>query len=199
MTALLDAPCIFCGYNGQRYYSEWTHAKSCPWHSVGGAAERTEQLRMVIQEQAERLEAAGREIAALREHYETSLELESALHAKIEERQAAEIASLREKNTKLIDEKALLCLQIQNLREAIGLLTTLPLEVGAKRVDFRSDPYAAAQAIFDTVQNEIGALREAVRDADEIIKAESGFDYPTGRQERWYDLPAVRRALGEER
>lgn len=57
MTALLDAPCVFCGYNGQRYYSEWTHAKSCPWYSVGGAAERTEQLRMVIQEQARQLEA----------------------------------------------------------------------------------------------------------------------------------------------
>lgn len=83
--------------------------------------------------------------------------------------QAAEIAALQEKNAKLIDEKALHCLQIQNLREAIGLLTTLPLEVGAKRVEFGSDPYATAQAIFDIVQAEIAALREgAIKKAQEI-------------------------------
>lgn len=82
---------------------------------------------------------------------------------------AAEIAALQEKNAKLIDEKALHCLQIQNLREAIGLLTTLPLEVGAKRVEFGSDPYATAQAIFDIVQAEIAALREgAIKKAQEI-------------------------------
>jgi hypothetical protein len=60
VTALLDAPCVFCGYKSYGYFQEGTHAKSCPWHSVGGEVERKGQLRAAVQEQAA-------EIAALRE------------------------------------------------------------------------------------------------------------------------------------
>jgi hypothetical protein len=38
--ALLDAPCLFCGYNGAGYWQSGTHAKDCRWHSVGGFDDR---------------------------------------------------------------------------------------------------------------------------------------------------------------
>ena len=37
---LLDAPCIFCGYNGQGYYQAHTHDQNCPFYEIGGADER---------------------------------------------------------------------------------------------------------------------------------------------------------------
>lgn len=45
---LLDAPCVFCGYNGANYWQVKTHGKLCPWYSMGGIAEREGMLRKVI-------------------------------------------------------------------------------------------------------------------------------------------------------
>lgn len=48
MHNLLNAPCIFCGYNGDGYYQSGTHSKDCPWHNVGGDSERYGALPGVI-------------------------------------------------------------------------------------------------------------------------------------------------------
>jgi len=45
---LLDAPCVFCGYNGPGYWQAGTHKPECPWHGVGGYDERAVMLRPVI-------------------------------------------------------------------------------------------------------------------------------------------------------
>lgn len=45
---LLDAPCVFCGYNSLSYWQAKTHSKLCPWYSVGGIVERKSMLRKVI-------------------------------------------------------------------------------------------------------------------------------------------------------
>jgi hypothetical protein len=37
---ILAAPCLWCGYNGQGYWSLRTHAEECPWHEIGGETER---------------------------------------------------------------------------------------------------------------------------------------------------------------
>lgn len=37
---ILKSPCLWCGYNGEGYWSLRTHAESCPWHEVGGEMER---------------------------------------------------------------------------------------------------------------------------------------------------------------
>lgn len=44
----LQAPCVFCAYNGEGYYQAGTHDATCPWFRVGGAAEREQNLRYVI-------------------------------------------------------------------------------------------------------------------------------------------------------
>jgi hypothetical protein len=41
---LLSAPCLWCGYNGQGYWQQGTHAKDCPWHKVGGVGGRLDVL-----------------------------------------------------------------------------------------------------------------------------------------------------------
>ena len=43
-SGLLDAPCLWCGYNGRGYYQVGTHDKSCIWHTVGGRNERLDRL-----------------------------------------------------------------------------------------------------------------------------------------------------------
>jgi len=48
MNDLLEAPCIFCGYDGPDYWQGGTHRQECPWHGVGGEAERREALRGVV-------------------------------------------------------------------------------------------------------------------------------------------------------
>lgn len=48
MTDILDAPCRWCGYNGPGYYQAGTHDKTCPWHRVGGQAERKEALDQIL-------------------------------------------------------------------------------------------------------------------------------------------------------
>lgn len=40
----LQAPCIWCGYNGNGYWQKGTHAATCPWHQVGGSEERYQSL-----------------------------------------------------------------------------------------------------------------------------------------------------------
>lgn len=41
---ILDAPCIFCGYNGPNYWQPHTHNKSCPFFEIGGDREREHAL-----------------------------------------------------------------------------------------------------------------------------------------------------------
>lgn len=55
---MLDAPCVWCAYDGVGYWQEGTHAESCPWHNVGGLAER---LALVADAVAARLKTLARE------------------------------------------------------------------------------------------------------------------------------------------
>ena len=41
---ILGAPCLFCKYNGPRFYSAHTHKKECPFYEIGGSAERKHAL-----------------------------------------------------------------------------------------------------------------------------------------------------------
>lgn len=41
---ILDAPCVFCGYNGSGYWQSGTHSKDCPFHEVGGDASRADHI-----------------------------------------------------------------------------------------------------------------------------------------------------------
>ena len=45
--ALLDAPCIFCGYSGQGYWQSGTHNENCRWRNIGGFKERRAALTSV--------------------------------------------------------------------------------------------------------------------------------------------------------
>jgi len=48
VSELLEAPCCFCGYNGQGYWQTRTHAIECPWYSVGGSKERENFLPKLL-------------------------------------------------------------------------------------------------------------------------------------------------------
>lgn len=45
---ILNGPCIFCGYNGQGYFKEMTHAQDCPWYEIGGSDERVEHFMCTL-------------------------------------------------------------------------------------------------------------------------------------------------------
>ena len=49
---MLEAPCLYCGYNGKGYWQKGTHDKICPWHNVGGITEREELLRQSVKSYA---------------------------------------------------------------------------------------------------------------------------------------------------
>lgn len=44
----LKAPCIFCAYNGPRYWQAFTHHVLCPWYKLAGVNDRKNALREVI-------------------------------------------------------------------------------------------------------------------------------------------------------
>jgi hypothetical protein len=48
LSELLAAPCLLCGYNGSGYWQKETHDKQCPWHKIGGAAEREQKMQRMI-------------------------------------------------------------------------------------------------------------------------------------------------------
>ena len=48
MHNLLNAPCIFCGYNGEGYYQAGTHSANCPWYNIGGDSKRYGKLPSLI-------------------------------------------------------------------------------------------------------------------------------------------------------
>lgn len=50
---LLSAPCRFCGYNGSGYWQKDTHQIDCPWHGVGGEADRLKKLPSEIDKRIE--------------------------------------------------------------------------------------------------------------------------------------------------
>ena len=45
---LIQAPCIFCGYDGQDFWSAGTHESKCLMHPVDGADSRLKALRKEI-------------------------------------------------------------------------------------------------------------------------------------------------------
>ena len=47
-SSLLDAPCMWCGYNSQGYWQKVTHGTECPWHDVGSFDERAGKLEAVL-------------------------------------------------------------------------------------------------------------------------------------------------------
>ena len=49
-SAMLDAPCLWCGYNGEGYWQPTTHELTCPWHNVGGRFDRVVALERLAQE-----------------------------------------------------------------------------------------------------------------------------------------------------
>lgn len=48
MKNMLDAPCLFCGYNGQGYWQNGTHHEQCPWHMVSGSVDREMMLPKLV-------------------------------------------------------------------------------------------------------------------------------------------------------
>jgi len=46
--SVLDAPCVFCGYDGPNYLQKGSHKKSCPFHDIKGHADRQKALRGII-------------------------------------------------------------------------------------------------------------------------------------------------------
>lgn len=45
--SLVCAPCIFCGYQGARYWFKHSHSESCPWYEISGASEREDVVKRV--------------------------------------------------------------------------------------------------------------------------------------------------------
>ena len=45
---LLNAPCVFCEYDGELYWQIETHDEKCPWYMVGGEKDRASLLPYVI-------------------------------------------------------------------------------------------------------------------------------------------------------
>ena len=45
---LLEAPCIVCGYNGERYWQSGSHKYNCPFHKVGGREERKQKILQLV-------------------------------------------------------------------------------------------------------------------------------------------------------
>jgi len=62
---LLEAPCVFCGYNGPRYWQAGTHAEDCPWRVIGGIARREQKLRGVIEDLDKTVKAFSKEMRPL--------------------------------------------------------------------------------------------------------------------------------------
>lgn len=51
---MLNAPCIFCGYDGRGYWQARTHGGDCPWHSVGSYTERASALAGLVASRIDR-------------------------------------------------------------------------------------------------------------------------------------------------
>jgi hypothetical protein len=48
MSAILEAPCVFCAYSSRGYWQVLTHDEKCPWRHVAGSGTRTKTLRDVL-------------------------------------------------------------------------------------------------------------------------------------------------------
>ena len=62
---LMNAPCVFCEYNGENYWQVNTHSANCPWYSVGGYTDREESLIKVVPQQSQQIESLKKENALL--------------------------------------------------------------------------------------------------------------------------------------
>lgn len=51
---MLDAPCLWCGYNGKGYWQSGTHDEHCPWLHLASEDERLGQLLRIIEKLARR-------------------------------------------------------------------------------------------------------------------------------------------------
>jgi len=49
MKSILDAPCVFCGYDGKGYWQPYTHDEKCPLREFKGHSDRQRELRKVIE------------------------------------------------------------------------------------------------------------------------------------------------------
>ena len=47
-TDLLTAPCLWCGYNGPRYWQIGSHSSDCPYFPVGAREAREELLPTIL-------------------------------------------------------------------------------------------------------------------------------------------------------
>ena len=45
----LEAPCVFCGYNGTDYWQAGTHNADCPIGEIGGRSDREAGLRFITE------------------------------------------------------------------------------------------------------------------------------------------------------
>lgn len=52
--SVLDAPCVFCNYDGPNYLQKGSHKKSCPFHEIKGHADRQKALRGIIKDKFNR-------------------------------------------------------------------------------------------------------------------------------------------------
>lgn len=52
---MLNAPCIFCDYDGPRYWNRKSHEKNCPWRSVSGKRNREKEFKNAVKRQSIRL------------------------------------------------------------------------------------------------------------------------------------------------
>lgn len=55
----LQGPCIFCGYNGQRYWHADTHAEYCLFHTVAGEDARWSRLLEVAKVKVDEMRERG--------------------------------------------------------------------------------------------------------------------------------------------
>lgn len=49
---VLDAPCVFCEYDGSRYWNAHSHDKDCPFYRVIGKGSRRAAFKNAIRKQA---------------------------------------------------------------------------------------------------------------------------------------------------
>lgn len=48
LDTMLASPCLFCGYDGPKYFHAYIHAEDCPWRKVPGFDNRLSKLLEVI-------------------------------------------------------------------------------------------------------------------------------------------------------
>lgn len=47
---ILKSPCVFCGYNGEKYWQKHSHPEYCPLSEIGGEEERAKKMAEILEE-----------------------------------------------------------------------------------------------------------------------------------------------------